>query len=231
MVLTPGIIGGIGPESTITYYRRIIAGFRERHADGSWPAIIINSIDLKHELDLVERDRAALTAYMAEEVRRVHSAGAHFALFASNTPHVVFDEVQRLVNIPLLSITDAARDAARQLGLRKLALFGTRFTMDATFYSNRFAAAGMTIVLPDEDQRRWIHDRYMNELLVNVFRPETRNGLLDIVDGMKRRYNIDGVLLAGTELPLILTDNGGTGIPFLDTAVIHADAAVARMLA
>jgi aspartate racemase len=230
MVLTPGIIGGIGPESTITYYRRIISEWRSRTADGSWPTILINSIDLKRELDLLENDLPGFIAFMADAVRRVHSAGAHFALFASNTPHVVFDEVQRSVNIPLLHIADAARDAAKRLGVRNVALFGTRFTMESSFYNDRFAPAGIRIVLPNDDERRWIHDRYFGELVINVFRQETRDGMLAIVNRMKRDHGIDGVLLAGTELPLLLQDNGGTGVPFLDTATIHADAVVARML-
>lgn len=228
-MLTPGIVGGIGPESTIAYYRRIIAECRRRN--DSWPKILIHSMDLKHELGLVEHDRAGLIDFMADSVRSLQAGGADFALFASNTPHIVFDEVQRQVGIPMLSIVDAACDAARQLGLRKLALFGTSFTMDATFYPERFAPAGIAIVTPDERERQWIHDKYMNELVLNILRPETKKGLLDIVERMKRRDKIDGVLLAGTELPLILQDNGGTGIPFLDTAVIHADAAVSRMLA
>ncbi|HJT16312.1 MAG TPA: aspartate/glutamate racemase family protein, partial [Thermoanaerobaculia bacterium] len=146
MVLTPGIVGGIGPESTITYYRRIISGFRAQSAGGSWPPILINSIDLKHELDLVENDRDGLIALMADETRRLQSAGARFALFASNTPHIVFDEVQRIVNIPLLHIADAARDEAKRLGVRHVAIFGTRFTMDASFYNDRFAPAGRRII-------------------------------------------------------------------------------------
>ncbi|HJT16090.1 MAG TPA: aspartate/glutamate racemase family protein, partial [Thermoanaerobaculia bacterium] len=78
--------------------------------------------------------------------------------------------------------------------------------------------------------RQWIHEKYIGELVVNIFRDETRSGMLDIVRRMKRRDGIDGVLLAGTELPLLLQDNGGAGVPFLDTATIHADAVVARML-
>lgn len=230
-MLKPGIIGGIGPESTIFYYRQIIAGYRKRAPDGGWPTIILNSIDLKYELELVERDHAGLTKYLAEEIERLERAGADFGLIASNTPHLVFDAVRKLVDLPLLSIVEATRDHAKQHGARTLALLGTRFTMESRFFADKFSAAGMRVVVPDRDQRNWIHDRYIHELIENVLLPETRSGLLAIIHRMIGRDNIDAVLLAGTELPLILTDNGGTGVPFFDTAEIHAAAAVERMLA
>lgn len=228
-VLTPGIIGGIGPESTIFYYRQIIAGARKRAPD-RWPTILLNSIDLKYELDLVEHDLPGLTKYLVDEIGKLKRAGADFGLIASNTPHIVFDDVRSRVDLPLLSIVEAARDHAQKIGARKLALLGTRFTMESRFFSDAFSAAGVQIIVPSREQREWIHDKYIHELVENVLLPDTRRGLLAIVSQMIDRHAIDAVLLAGTELPLILTDNGGTGVPFLDTAEIHVAAVVERML-
>jgi aspartate racemase len=227
---TLGIIGGIGPESTIEYYRAIIAAYRARHKDGDYPSIMINSISVKRLLDLVAaHELSALTEYLVPEVVKLARAGADFALFASNTPHIVFDEVRRRSPIRLLSIVETACDAAHALGLRKVGLFGTRFTMEATFYPKVFSRAGIVVAVPRPDEQAFIHEKYMVELLNNVIRPDTRERLLEIVGRMKERDGIEGLILGGTELPLILRDGSASGIPFLDTTQIHAKAG-ARML-
>ncbi|HEV7857058.1 MAG TPA: amino acid racemase [Pyrinomonadaceae bacterium] len=229
---TAGIIGGIGPESTIEYYRLMLAGYRARTWDESNPSIIINSIDVNRLLRLMEsRDLKGVTEYLSVEVRRLASAGADFGLLAANTPHIVFDEVSRLSPIPLLSIVEATCEAAQALGLKKPALFGTRYTMAGRFYTDVFSREAIKLVLPDEEEQAYIHGKYVNELLKDIFLPETRERLLLIVGGLKEREGIDGLILGGTELPLILQDVSDMGIPFLDTTRIHVNAAVARLLA
>ena len=231
MMKTAGIIGGIGPESTIEYYRSIIVSYRERKQDGSYPSIIINSIDLKKMLDLIgASELAEVTEYLAEEVRKLARAGADVGLLAANTPHVVFDEICRQSPIPLLSIVKATCEAAKASGLKRVGLFGTRFTMQGRFYPEVFSSERIQIVAPDEDEQAYIHDKYMNELVEGVFLPETRERLLTIVDRLKERDGIEGLILGGTELPLILRDSTTTGIPFLDTTQIHVKALVAQLL-
>lgn len=228
---TLGIIGGIGPESTIEYYRAIIAAYREQTKDGNYPSIIINSISVKRLLDLVAANElSAVTEYLVPQVVKLARAGVDFALFASNTPHIVFDEVLRRSPIPLLSIVEATCDAAHALGLKKVGLFGTRFTMQAPFYPKVFSRAGIVVAVPQPEELAFIHEKYMVELLNNIIRPDTRERLLEIVERMKERAGIEGLILGGTELPLILRDDGATGIPFLDTTQIHAKAAAARLL-
>jgi aspartate racemase len=225
------MIGGVGPESTVEYYRTIIALYRERVGDGSYPQFIINSVDLKKPVDLfTANDLAGVTRYLTEEIQKLARAGADFGLIAANTPHVVFPEVQAAVPIPLISIVEATSAAVKKRGLKRLALFGTRFTMQGTFYSKVFARQGIELVVPDPSDQEYIHDKYMNELVLGKFLTETRAGLLDIVDGLKAAREIDGVILAGTELPLILRDATHHGVPLLDTMRIHAEAAVAEML-
>jgi aspartate racemase len=228
---TVGIIGGIGPESTIEYYRLIIASYRERVQDGSYPKVIINSVDLKKMLSFIEANELTeMTEYLVGEVQKLARAGADFGLLAAGTPHIVFDEVSRQSSIPLLSIVEATCEAAKELGLKRLALFATRFTMQGRFYPDVFSREGMTLVLPDEDEQAYIHDRYFGELVNGIVLPETREGLLLIVDRMKERDRIDGLILGGTELSLILGNETKRGIPFLDTTRIHAKAAVAELM-
>jgi aspartate racemase len=229
-VKTLGIIGGIAPESTIDYYRRIIALYRSRVADGSYPPIIINSIDLQHMIGLVAaKEMAALTDLLTREVERLAAAGAAFALFASNTPHIVFDDVRSRSPIPLLSIVETTCAEARKMRVRKVGLIGTRFTMQGHFYPEVFSRNGIEVIAPYEDEQTWIHDKYMTELVNAAFLDETRTKLLTIIDRMRERDHIEALILGGTELPLILRD-AGTAVPFVDTTRIHTEAAVEEML-
>lgn len=224
-----GIIGGLGPESTVDYYQLIIAAYRER-THGSYPAIIINSIDLNKLRDLVTANALVeLTEYLVAEVQRLAKAGADFGLLAANTPHIVFDDLSRQSPIPLLSIVEATCEAAKALGLKKVGLLGTRFTMQGRFFHDVFEEAGMTLVAPAEEEQAYIHEKYLGELVNGVFLPETRRRLLEIVQRLKTRGGVEGVILGGTELPLILRD-AASDIPFLDTTKIHVNAAVAQML-
>jgi aspartate racemase len=224
-----GIVGGIGPESTVDYYRSIVATYRERKPDGSYPPVIVNSIDMQHMLRLAAGDLPALADYLAAEVERLARAGADFGLLASNTPHIVFDDVERRSPIPLLSIVRTACEAAKGMGLRKLGLLGTRFTMEGRFYPDVFSRAGIALVAPQAGERTLVHERYMGELVKGVFSKETRAELLRVVDRMKEREAVEGVLLAGTELPLLLR-GADAAIPLLDTALLHVRATVDRML-
>jgi len=227
---TVGIIGGIGPESTIEYYRLIIAGYRERQTDGSYPSIIINSINLTILLGMImanELDKA--TDHLVNEVQKLARAGADFGVIAAGTPHIVFDEVRKRSAIPLISIVEAAGEAAAKLKLKKIALFGTRFTMQGRFYPDVFAKAGITLVAPEANEQTYIHDKYMNDLVNGIILPETREYLLAILDKMKERDGVEGLILGGTELSLILRDTDHNGMPILDTTRIHAERIVAEL--
>lgn len=228
---TLGIIGGTGPETTVEYYRRLIAAYRERSAEGRAPSLLINSIDSKKLVDLVTANELTQMAdYLVEEVARLARAGAGLALIAANTPHLVFDEVQDRSPIPMLSIVTVTRDAAAAAGFRRLALFGTRFTMQASFFPQNFRIRQIALVVPDEAEQSYIHDKYMSELFVGIILPETRERLLEIVQAMKERDRVEGVILGGTELSLILRDATAAGLPVLDTTQIHVEAAVEWLL-
>jgi aspartate racemase len=232
-VKTAGIIGGLGPESTVEYYRSIIALYRERRPDGSYPTFVINSVNMTKALDLVTAgELAALAEYLAGEIERLARAGADFAALSANTPHIVFDDLRRRSPVPLLSIVEATRDAAKEAGLKRLALFGTRFTMRAGFYQQAFLREGLTLVLPDEGEQEYIHEKYLGEFVKGIFLPETRGRLLAIAGRLKDQENVQGLILGGTELPLILreADAKEAGLPFLDTTQIHVKAIVTQML-
>jgi len=226
-----GMIGGTGPESTVEYYRRLIAAYHARVSESGAPPVIINSVDNK---DLVKwftaHDLAPVINFLAAEIERLARAGVDFALIAAVTPHLVFDELQQGARIPLLSIVEATADAATKSRLRRLALFGTRFTMQATLFPEAFERRGMTIVVPNEKEQEFLHEKYMGELFVGTILDETRAALVDIVETMKQRDNVDGLILGGTELSLILREPTAAGLPVLDTTQIHVETALEWML-
>lgn len=225
-----GIIGGIAPASTVDYYQLLIASYREQTRDGSYPPILINSIDLTRMLALVAENRLAeLTASLSDEVERLARAGADFGLLASNTPHIVFEELSRGSPIPLLSIVEAACAATQELGLRAVGLLGTRFTMQGRFYPEVFTRGGIAVLAPTSDDMTYVHDKYMGELVHGDFRADTREGVMAVIERLKRE-GAEGVLLAGTELPLLLRGTEDCGIPLLDTTRIHVRRAVAELL-
>ena len=229
---TLGIVGGVGPESTIEYYRFILDGYRVRVRDASAPHLIIDSIDVNRGIAMLDaNDTVALTDYLSASLERLVRAGAEIALIAANTPHLVFDEVQRRTPVPMISIVEATCDHARSLGLKRLGLLGTGFTMRARFYPDVFARAGLELVTPGEAEQAFVHEKYIHELLKNNFLPETRAALIGVINRMRTDERIEAVVLAGTELPLLLRGAEPEGLPFLDTTLIHVKAAVDAILA
>ena len=226
-----GIVGGIGPESTIDYYRLFISTYRERRPDGGYPPVVINSIDLARALKLVSsNDLAGLAAYMLEEVRRLARAGATHGLLSSNTPHIVFDEIRRASPIPLISIVETTCRAAAERKLKHVGLFGTRFTMQGGFYQKVFAREGIAVAIPESGDQEFIHDTYLNELVNGVVLAATRERYIAIARRMKKEQGIEALILGGTELPLLLRDAIGIGMTLLDTARLHVEAAVSELL-
>jgi len=228
---TVGILGGIGPESTIDYYRLIIAGYRAQRPDGSYPSIFLNSLDVNRLLAWMNANQLSeVTDYLVEAVEKLARAGADFGIIAANTPHIVFGDLQRRSPIPLVSIVEAACAATKKRGIRIIGLLGTRFTMQATFYPEVFSREAIRVVVPGEDEQGYLHEKYVGELLQNVFLPETREEILQIIRRLKEQEHIEGIILGGTELPLLLRDETACGIPLLDTTKMHAQAVVAELL-
>jgi aspartate racemase len=228
---TLGVIGGIAPASTIEYYRMLIAGYQARRPDGSNPPVIINSIDMQTMLRLIAADALdEVTSYLAAEIEKLARGGAELGLLASNTPHVVFDRLARVSAIPLISIVETAFAAARALGLTRVGLLGTRFTMQSVVYPSVFAPRGIAVVVPDAASQDYVHGKYMGELVRGEYLPETKAGIVAVIAALRAAHAIDGVILGGTELPLLLRDMPDVGVPLLDTGRIHVDAALEAIL-
>ncbi len=221
-----GILGGLGPESTVDYYKEIIAAFNHQYRDLAYPDIIVYSANINAFMKLVEReDWLAMTEWLLDKIEILHRAGADFAAIASNTPHVVFDEVNAKAPLPLLSIVEETCNKAQEMGLKKTGLLGTRLTMKAAFYKKPFIASGISVVVPTEDEQKLIHQKLFSEIELGIFKDSTRKKLLAVIKRMADEDQIDSVVLGCTELPLILTESIDD-IPFLNTTSIHCESIV-----
>jgi aspartate racemase len=223
-----GIVGGLGPESTVDYYRRILAAW-EREDPSSAPSIVIDSLDAQRALKLVAADLRAFSDYLFASLQRLAGAGVDFAVLSANTAHIVFDDLSARSPVPLLSIVETCAAEAQRHGLKRVALLGTRFTMEATFYPEVCARFGAEVVTPAADERAWVHERYVGQLLKGDFREDTRQEFISLVDRLRRDERIEGVILGGTELPLLLRDASIAGVPVLDTTGLHVAAIVQRL--
>jgi aspartate racemase len=223
---TIGIIGGLGPESTVDYYKRIISIFQEQYPDLAYPEIIVFSVDLNSFLKRAENQEwPVVVTWLVEKIDALVRAGADFAVISSNTPHIVFDEVQAQSPIPLLSIVEETCRKAEHLDVKTLGLMGTKFTMEADFYQKPFRAKGMAVVVPGKEERRVIQEKLLSEIELGIFKDSTRNDLLAIVKRMREHDEIEALILGCTELPLILQKDE-FGIPFLNTTAIHVESIV-----
>ncbi len=226
-----GLIGGIGPESTVEYYRLIIKRYREKLNSEDYPEMVINSINMRAMLELVFTGRLdKLMDFMAERISVLEKTGADIAAIASNTPHIVFDSIEKKVKIPLISIVEETCREVSRRRITKAALFGTKSTMTAGFYQRKGAEYGLEIITPGEDDCDYIHEKYMNELVFNRILPETKSRLREIAEKMNADSGIEGLILGGTELPLILQQGDLEGIEIFDTTSIHVNAIVKEMV-
>ncbi len=221
-----GMIGGLGPESTVDYYKLIISAFKKEISKENYPEIVIYSMNMTNLLGLMAGNKLEEAArWLAEGVNVLEGAGADFAFISSNTPHAVFNIVRGLSNIPIISIVEETCKYIKKSGFTKVGLLGTKFTMQSDFYQKVFDKADIEIVLPTIDEQQYIHGKLMDEIEVGIILDETKDGLLKIIKRMKDENSIQAVILGCTELPLILRGNM-YGIPFLNTSSIHVNSVI-----
>jgi aspartate racemase len=226
-----GLVGGLGPESTLDYYRRLVDGYHARAGSESHPRLFINSLDGGPLIGpLVDGDVGPMRDAIRQAVDQLAAAGAGLGLICSVACHVVFDEVAASAPIPMLSIVQATQRAATVGGIRRPALFGTRVAVEGAYFARPFEDVGIELVRPSTADRAWIHDVYLGELVRGVFLDETRSRLLGILTAMRAESGVDGLILAGTELSLILPQPRYNGLPVLNAAAIHVSEAIDWLL-
>ncbi|MBN2417437.1 amino acid racemase [bacterium] len=225
-----GILGGMTPESTVIYYTTIIHSYLQRFGDYGFPEIVIESVSFQQYVDWMNSDSwPAITESLVQALARLERAGADFAVIATNTMHKVFPALLKRSGIPLLSIIDAVADAVAANRLKTVALLGTKFTMSGTFYQEGLKRHGIATLVPDEDDQQLINEVIFSELGRGVLNDRSREQYLGIIGTLAER-GAEGVILGCTEIPLLIRPDD-TALPLFDTAIIHAEAALARALA
>ena len=222
-----GIIGGVGPEASLYYYRTLIDIAREA-SDTERPqveAIIYNLNHQKCGPRMFGPGRwSEFAANFIDAAQRLYRAGADFAIIACNTAHIVFDEVKANSPIPLLSIVEETCKAVEKRGLTKVGLFGSPDTMKSHYYQDVFSTKGISAIAPKGEDQAYIGNKVRGELAIGIIRDETRNGFLEIVRRMIEQDTIQGLILGCTEIPLLL-GKVEFEIPFFDTSRIHVESA------
>lgn len=222
-----GILGGMSPESTVVYYEHITRTYTARFGNYGYPEILIYSVDFQQFVDWQQKGQWAEAAQaMSVYLNRLHRAGADFGLIATNTMHIVFDEVQAQVEMPLISIVDATAGAIRAAGIALVGLLGTVFTMRERFFREGLGRHGIEAIVPDTGDQMRLNEIIYQQLCRGEIRPDSRRLFLDIIDGLKQA-GARGIVLGCTEIPLLVRQQD-CGLPLFNTAVLHAERALAH---
>jgi aspartate racemase len=235
-VPVPGIIGGLGPASTVDYYNGIISGFRTAVKEDVYPRTIIYSVNMTDILaDVAAKEYDRLALKLSDTVMLLKRAGADFALIASNTPHVVFDRLEKISPLPLVSIVDATVSYTTVHHWKRVLFTGTLFTMNNTFYPEKFTVSGIECIMPSPDERQKIQDIIFPDLEQGLVTPEMKKRFQSVCNPVIAAANtagkpFDAVVLGCTEIPLLIHE-GDLPLPVVNTTAVHIDAVIKQMLA
>jgi len=223
---TIGLLGGMSWESSIEYYRIINETVREKLGGLHSAESIMYSVDFAEIEQLQHQDKwDEATQLLVDGAKRVENGGADFLIICTNTMHRMADDVQQQIRIPLLHIADATAEKIKTLGLRKVGLLGTRFTMEEDFYKGRLTAKhGLDVIIPDEEGRAAIHSVIYDELCRGEINQASRDQCIKLMGNLVA-HGAEGVILGCTEIGLLIKD-GDSAVPLFDTTKIHAVAAV-----
>jgi len=220
-----GILGGLSPESTIIYYQRIVRRCHEFLGDHTYPEIVVYSVNFQRFIDWMGRKRwDKITEQLVKDVRSLAEVGADFVLIATNTMHIVYQEVQRRSPIPVVSIIRATAEAVSKEGVDKVGLLGTRFTMEKGFFKRGLADYGIDTLVPEKGDREYVDKVIFDELCRGVIKAGSRERFLRIIRNLIIQ-GAEGIILGCTEIPLLIKPEH-TSAKLFDTAIIHADKAL-----
>jgi aspartate racemase len=217
-----GLVGGLGPEATVDYYKELIGAFNNKGGEMVYPEIIIYSVNMSEFLKMFrEKDYRNAITFLMEKLHSLKDAGSDFAAITANTPHLLFDDLKEQSPLPLVSIVEATLRETIKKGFKRPGLIGTGFTMNATFYQDVFKKQGIEVIVPEEEDKELINYKLFSEIELGIFSNETRDLLIGIIFKMVKINGIDSIILGCTEFPLLLPESSYAGIPVLNTTRIH----------
>lgn len=222
---TLGLIGGLSWFSTMVYYKTINQLTNERLGGSNSAKLFLYSVNFNDFITLQEKkDWKQIESMMAGIAIRLENAGADCIVMCTNTPHIVAGSVRQKIKIPLLHIAEeTAKEIVRQK-VSKVGLLGTKFTMEESFFKDCLTELGIDTVIPDNADRDFIHASIFNELTKGIFKDETKNKYLSIINEL-RQDGAEGVIFACTEISLLIKQDD-CNITVFDTIAIHSKAAV-----
>jgi len=227
---TIGIVGGMSWESSLEYYRIINQEVNKRMGGFHSAKIVMVSVDFDEiERFQQEKDWDAATRSLVQTAKQIQAGGADLLLIATNTMHIMFEEIASEINIPMLHIADAAGREILARGLKWVGLLGTVFTMEMDFYKQRLKEKfDIDVIIPGKEQREQINTIIFSELVKGIIAERSRTKFVDVIAGMKKK-GAQAVILGCTEIPLLISDQDSP-IPVIDTTAVHSIAAVEMAL-
>ena len=222
---TIGLIGGLTWLSTVEYYKLLNQLTNERVGGVSSAKIFMYSVNFEEIKTLTQKDDwNAIAEIISNAAMALEKAGADCLLLGANTMHNIAGRVQDSIRIPLLHIARQTATVIQSMGMSKVALLGTKYTMQLPFYREILAEYGIEVMLPGEDDIEFINNAIYEEMSRGLFLPETRQRFKNIISSLKHA-NAEAIILGCTEIPILLRDEN-CGLPLLDTTEIHAKSAV-----
>jgi aspartate racemase len=220
-----GLIGGTSWVSTIDYYRLINQGINEKLGDLNFAECIIHSFnyqDIKRNNDANDWD--CTLNMMTSAGQNLKNSGAKAIVLCANTMHKIADQLEQNIQLPVIHIATATANVIQSKGLKKVGLLGTKFTMEQAFFRDKLTEKNIEIVIPDDEERDFIHYTIFEELGRNIFKPETKQFYIDVMQKLADQ-GAEGIIMGCTEIPSLVNPDD-IDIPLFDTAQIHSNAAV-----
>jgi aspartate racemase len=216
-----GIIGGLSVESTFEYYKFIARRYNRIVGGSASPILVIDSLDLQKVTDWFVKDEwDKVLEELVLSANNLIAAKAEVIILATNTPHIVFNELEKKVSKPMISIMDAVAKEIKKQNLKKVGLIGTKFTMQDDYYPKAFEKYGLKIITPSPEEQEVIHKIIYKELTFHVLNEASREKYLEIIYRLNE-MGAEGVILGCTEIPLLIKQED-CKIPVFDTTTIHA---------
>ncbi len=224
-----GILGGMGPESTLLYYKEIATRFKERDKKGYFPALTIEVVNMYEMLEYCYAEEYDLLAdYLLKGIYNLEKSGVDFIILASNTPHVVFDSIKEKAHVPLLSITEPTYQALQSKGIKKACWLGIEFTMEQPYFRKRFIENNIEIVIPSLEERKLIDHVIATELEFGIINMISKKSIDSIINRLIHEENIEAIIMGCTELPLMYA-NEELPVPIFDTVQYHINGIIDYM--
>lgn len=216
-----GLVGGLGPASTVEYYRELIALCREIYGPDCYPEILIDSLNMGIHNDLLDREAYdELAERLLKSLRNLQAGGAEVAAITANTEHILWDKLKDRLPLPAVSIVDAALDEIKEKDYCRILVFGTSWTMNSGLYDRAITKAGRTAILPTPADRAVIGALICPNLENGVVIPEDKAKMLALIEQYIQKERADALLLGCTELPLMIQP-GDVSVPVIDTTRVH----------